>query len=163
MSIFKPLVLKDSVEIKTTPEEIWNFFYNLEENYKAWHPEEHVLFKWTEGKPMETGSKYYAEEYIHGKLRRFYGTIEEVVPNRKIVFKHGLPISLASGGFEINLEPKDSYTVFTAVNFINAPKLVSFLARFSEYKTLDNMIEVVKKHTVEEGENLKMVLEGEKD
>ncbi|MBM4241436.1 MAG: SRPBCC family protein [Euryarchaeota archaeon] len=163
MNIFKPLVLKDSVEIKTTPEKIWAFFYNLEENYKAWHPEEHVLFKWTKGKPMETGSGYYAEEYIHGKLRKFYGTIGEVVPYRKIVFNHGFPISLASAGFELHIEPKDSNSVFTSVSYIRAEKLMRVLVKFSEYKEMENLIKIGQKHTREEGENLKKILEGKND
>jgi hypothetical protein len=40
MPLFKQLVLKDSIEIKTTPEKIWEFFTNLEQNYKTWHPED---------------------------------------------------------------------------------------------------------------------------
>ncbi len=47
MKLFKPLILTDSIEIKTTPEKIWEFFSNLEKNYKAWHPKDHILFKWT--------------------------------------------------------------------------------------------------------------------
>lgn len=35
MKLFKPLILTDSIEIKTTPEKIWEFFTNLEKNYKA--------------------------------------------------------------------------------------------------------------------------------
>ncbi len=158
MSLFKQLVLRDSVEIETTPEKIWDFFYHLDRNYKSWHPKDHVVFRWT-GEPMEVDSKYYAEEYINGKLRKFYGTITEVIPYEKIVFKHGFPISLASGGFEIQLERKGSNTVFTAVNYINAEKIFRFIARFSEYRTLENMIEIGRKHTIEEGENLKKILE----
>jgi len=41
----------------------WDFFYHLDRNYKSWHPEEHIVFKWT-GEPMKIGSKYYAEEYL---------------------------------------------------------------------------------------------------
>ena len=30
--------------------------FKKEKNYKAWHPKDHVEFKWTKGKPMESGS-----------------------------------------------------------------------------------------------------------
>lgn len=155
MKFFKQLVLKDSIEIKTTPEKIWDFFYNLEKNYKTWHPEEHVLFKWTEGKPMETGSKWYGEEYLNGKLRKFKGTISEAVPNRKISFKISFPISLASPGFEWLIEPKGSNSVFTAISYIRCIGFYRLIAK----KHMDEVIEVGKKHVKEEGENLKKILE----
>ena len=90
------MILKDSIEIKTTPDRIWAFFANLEKNYKSWHPEDHVIFKWTKGNPMESGSSWYAEEVVHGKVFKLKGTIGEVIPNRKIVFKYSFPISLAA-------------------------------------------------------------------
>ena len=61
MSLFKHLELKDSIDIKATPEKIWDFFVNLDKNYKSWHPEDHILFKWIKGKPMELGSQFYGE------------------------------------------------------------------------------------------------------
>ena len=42
MTLFKQLVLRESIEIKTTPEKILEFFTNLEQNYKTWHPEDHI-------------------------------------------------------------------------------------------------------------------------
>ena len=155
MKFFKQLVLKDSIEIKTTPEKIWDFFYNLEKNYKTWHPEEHVLFKWTEGKPMETGSKWYGEEYLNGKLRKLKGTISEAVPNRKISFKFPFPMSLVSPGFEWLIEPEGSNSVFTAVGYIRCIGFYRLIAK----KHMDELIEVDKKHVKEEGENLKKILE----
>ena len=101
MSLFKLFILEDSIEIKTTPEKIWEFFANLEQNYKSWHPEDHVLFKWTRGKPMTTGSAWYGEEFLGGNLKKFKGTIGEVVPNRKIVFQYAFPTRLISLGFAL--------------------------------------------------------------
>lgn len=120
MKLFKPLILKDSVEIKTTPEKIWEFFTNLEKNYKAWHPKDHVLFKWTKGKPMETGSRWYGEEVVMGKVFKLKGIIGKVIPNRKIVFKYSFPISLVAPWFEWSIEPKGSNSVFTTRSYIRA-------------------------------------------
>lgn len=162
MKLFEPLALKDSIEIKTTPEKIWNFFYNLEKNYKAWHPEDHVSFKWTKGKPMETGSHWYAGEYIFGELKKGKGTIGEVIPNRKIVFKNAFPVSIVFSRFEWLIEPKDSKSVFTAVSYIRAEKIMRKLASVfhsSDKKNLDTIIAAGKKHVKEEGENLKKILE----
>jgi len=159
MALFKPFVLKDSIEIKTSPEKIWEFFVNLEQNYKAWHPEDHIIFKWTKGAPMEVGSTFYAEEYAMGKVKAGKGTIDEVIPNRKIVFKYPFPVSLVSPGFEWHIEPKGSTSVFTAISYVRAERIMRILIKFSEYKNMETLIEVGKKHVKEEGENLKKILE----
>ena len=159
MPLFKPLVLTDSIEIKTTPEKIWEFFTNLEKNYRTWHPEDHVIFQWIKGKPMEAGSKFYAEEYVLGKIKKFSGTVSEVVPYRKIVFRYSFPLSLVSTGFEWRIEPKGSSSVFTAISSIRAERIMRTLVKYSEYKGMETLIEVGKKHVKEEGENLKKILE----
>ncbi len=46
MKILKDLILKHSIEIKTSPEKIWEYFSNLEQNYTSWHPKDHISFKW---------------------------------------------------------------------------------------------------------------------
>jgi len=155
MKLFKPLILKDSVEIKTTPEKIWEFFTNLEKNYRAWHPKDHVLFKWTKGKPMETGSRWYGEEVVMGKVFKLKGIIGKVIPNRKIVFKYSFPISLVAPWFEWSIEPKGSNSVFTTRSYIRAGDLSLKLAR----KEMETKIAMHNQHTREEGKNLKKILE----
>jgi hypothetical protein len=162
MGLFKTLVLKDTIEINTTPEKIWGFFYNLEKNYKAWHPKDHVSFKWTKGKPMETGSHWYAGEYMSGELKKGGGIIGEVIPNRKIVFKNAFPMSIVFPRFEWLIEPKGSKSVFTAVSYIRAEKFMRKLASAfhrQDKKNLDTIIAAGKKHVKEEGENMKKILE----
>ena len=83
MALFERIVSKDTVEINTTPEKIWEFWVNMDKNYKAWHPEDHILFRWTKGRPMEEGSRIYAEETVGGKLIKGKATFVNVVPNRK--------------------------------------------------------------------------------
>ena len=159
MALFKQLVLKDAIEIKTTPEKIWEFFYNLEQNYKTWHPEDHIIFQWTKGKPMEVGSNFYAEEFVMGKIKKFKGTIDEIIPNRKIVFKYSFPLFLVSPGFEWQIEPKGSNSVFTSISIVRCEKFMRKLLKYSEYKGIETLIKVGKKHVKEQGENLKKILE----
>jgi uncharacterized protein YndB with AHSA1/START domain len=155
MGLFEPLILTDSIEIETTPEAIWGFFANLEKNYKAWHPRDHVVFRWTKGKPMESGSGWYGEEIVRGKVFKLKGTIGEVIPNRKIVFKYSLPISLVAPWFEWSIEPKGSISVFTARSYLRAGKF--FLRYFK--KEMEFKLELHRQHVREEGENLKRILE----
>jgi len=155
MSLFKKWELKDSIEIKTTPEKIWEFFVNLEKNYKSWHPEDHILFKWTKGKPMELGSHFYAEEIMGGKAVKIKGFACEVVPFRKIVFKYSFPLSIVAPGTGSLIEPKASSSVFTAISYIRAGNLLYNLSK----EKMERSIEIHKKHVREEGENLKAILE----
>jgi hypothetical protein len=155
MSLFSPLILSDSIEIDTTPEKIWDFFANLEKNYKAWHPQDHILFKWTKGKPMEPGSKWYGEEVVRGKVFRLKGTIGAVIPCRKIMFKYSFPVSLAAPGFEWSIDPNGTRSVFTARSFLRAGDLFYKLSR----KEMEEKIDLHNRHVKEEGENLKKILE----
>ncbi|MFC1786805.1 SRPBCC family protein [Halobacteriota archaeon] len=155
MSLFGQMELKHSIEINTTPKKIWEFFYNIEKNYTKWHPEDHILFKWTKGRPQEEGSTFYAEQYVMGELKKYKGTIVEIVPNKKIVSKFSFPISLISPKIEWLIEPKGSNSVFTAITYMRAGSLLSKIFK----KGMKTLIEAHDKHVGEEGENLKKILE----
>jgi len=154
MGLFSQWILTDKIKIRTSPEKIWDFFINLEKNYIDWHPDDHKKFKWI-GKPMESGSKWYAEELMHGHLFRLKGTIGEVIPNRKIVFKYSFPLSLVSPKFEWIITSEENCSTFTANGYLNAG---DFFYKLSE-KEMDWKVEATKKHTKEEGENLKKLME----
>jgi hypothetical protein len=72
MVFFEDRVLTESIEIKTTPEKIFNFLTGIVDDvsYRAWHQKDHVRLRWLEGKPWAEGSVMYAEEYLHGKLHK---------------------------------------------------------------------------------------------
>ena len=155
MSLFKPLILSHSIEIKTTPEKIWDFFKNIELNYTTWHSEDHVKFHWTKGEPLEEGSTIYSEQYVMGKITKYKGMVAESIPNRKITFKFFYPVSMISPKIEWLMQPKDTNTVFTAITYIRAGHLYKKLFK----KGMKNIIEAHDKHVAEEGENLKIILE----
>ncbi len=155
MGLLTQWELKDSIEIKTTPEDIWDFFVNLEKNYKSWHPEDHVVFKWTKGKPMELGSHFYAEEIMGGKLFKIKGFAYEVVPHRKIFFKYSFPFFFFFFCNGSLIETNGSSSVFTAISYIRAGNFFSKLFKKEMMKNID----IHEKHVREEGENLKAILE----
>jgi len=41
----KMITLRDSVEIRTTPEKVFEWFMHFDENYVSWHPD-HVKRSW---------------------------------------------------------------------------------------------------------------------
>ena len=153
MAFLKRIVLKDTVEINTTPEKIWDFWANMDKNYKAWHPEDHILFRWTKGRPMEEGSTIYAEEVVGGQLLKGKVTCVGVVPNRKFALKLPFPRSFFCK-YEYLIEPRGENTAFTAYTYLKYPGFAQ--------KRIDSVIEVGEKHVREEGENLKRILEGDR-
>jgi hypothetical protein len=155
MPIFKEVIIRDSIGIATTPERIWDFFYHLDTNYRIWHPDDHILFKWVRGKPMGIGSEIYAEETMDGHFVKLKSTVIESVPNKKIVFKNHFPTSFITPRIEWRMEAKGPKTVFTAITY----NRIGWLFRTFAKNRVDHIIKIAKKHMREEGENLKRILE----
>ena len=155
MKLFKDLILKHSIEIKTSPEKIWEYFVNLEKNYTTWHPKDHILFKWTKGNPLEKGALCYAEQYVMGKVTKYNTICAEIILNKKIVFKFSFPISLITPKIEWIIESKGSNTVFTAITYMRMGNLLKVIFK----KEMDKLIKAHDKHVGEEAENLKRILE----
>jgi hypothetical protein len=156
--LLEDLYLQHSIEIRTSPERIFEFFRHLHlgENYRRLHPEDHVLIHWVRGEPWQEGSVVYAEQYAHGKLHKLKYIITRVVPNREIEFSplsRFLRIYFPRNTFSV--EQRGYTSVFTATVHIRVGWLMKKLAR----KKFEAAIESARKHVREEGENLKDLLE----
>jgi len=156
MDVYKEFVLKHSIEIEAPPEKVWDFFHNIEKNYKIWHPGDHILFKWTKGNPLEVGSTIYSEQKMGDELAKVKGTCTEIIPKRKITFKFDFPTSFMCPKIEWLIEPNGKDSIFTAVTYYKFGRL--FL-KFSKDK-VEHILETTEKHMEEEGRNLKKILEG---
>ena len=158
MKLLEDIVLTDSIEIHTTPEKVFGFFLRIvdDASYRAWHPEDHVAFRWIKGKPWQEGSMAYAEEYIHGKLHKFKFLIKKVVANRQIEL---VPLSRFLRIYfprnALLIEPRDGSCVFTASGVLRVGRVAKLLAK----SKLEQGLLSVSKHVKEEGENLKRILE----
>ena len=158
MKFFEEVVLKDSIELKTTAEKVFKFLTSIvdDDSYRAWHKEDHVSFRWLKGKPWTEGSVLYAEEYIHGKLHKLKFEIIKIVPEKRIEYT---PTSRFVRKFfpknEFIIEQKGEYCIFTALGTYRVGKIGKFFFK----KTIENSLSSVKKHMREEGENLKSILE----
>lgn len=158
MALLEKVTLINSIEIKTTPEKLFEFFANLsdDERYRAWHPDDHVSLRWIKGEPWQVGSVVYAEEYLHGKLHKLKFIITKVVRNRRIEYaptNRFLRFYFPKNTFSV--DQKGDICVFTAAGTYRIGWLFKTFAR----KKVERALLSVKKHMKEEGENLKSILE----
>ncbi len=147
------ITLKDSIEIITTPEKLFNGLINIfssEEYFKRWH-KDHVKSYWIKGKPFEIGSVLYVEEYLHGELHKmkFIGT--KLEPNRRVEYKLLFPMSIICPKGSFIIEPKEESCIFTAT--------LSFRFGWLFSKFAKGRVEAIKKHMEREGKNLKKIVE----
>ena len=149
------IVLRDTVEIKASPEEIFEFFVHFKENFYAWHPD-HVECRYLRGSSiLEKDAILYVEEYLHGDLHRLKLRATKVIPDSRVEYTAGFGIG---GAFEV--QPREDSVLFIAEITIGlgVPGLGSLLDRTME-RVLASRIEAMEQHMAEEGENLKQWLE----
>jgi hypothetical protein len=158
MTIFEDVVLKDSIDIKAHPEDVFNFLTSIvdDDSYRAWHKDDHVSFKWVKGNPWEKDSILHAEEYIHGKRHKFDFKITEIVKNQRVEYT---PTSRFVRMFfpknEFIIEPIGDSCRFIAQGTYRIGKIGKLFFK----KSIEKGLSSVKKHMREEGENLKTILE----
>ena len=149
------IVLKDTVEIKAAPEQIFDFFVHFKENFHAWHPD-HVECRYLnfEGTAKE-GSVIYIEEYLHGKLHKLKLHITRLKPNSRIEYK----TFLGSKGVFI-IEARGDNSLFRAEMYMGTNvRLIASLVDIIMKKSMSRRLQGIKQHMSEEGQNLKGILE----
>ena len=155
------ITIRDSVEINASPKNIFEWFAHLDTNWKSWHPEDHVECRYLKGSPIEKGSILYMEAYILGKSQNGKFHVTNVVPNSRIEFKWGFPLSLFGAGGAFIIEPKGANSLFINDNYIGIkiPLLGSIIDKFTQILLGRRFIGALKKHMVEEGQILKRIME----
>lgn len=155
LKIQKHMTLLHEVDVKTSTQKIWEFLINIDKNYSAWHPADHILFQWTKGEPFEKGSRFYAEQYMTGEKVKYTGRITECIPGEKITMKFSFPLSLITEKIEMIIEDHGSYSTFKHVTYMKFKLLSRTLFKKQNIKMLHDM----DTHIKTEGENMKSILE----
>ena len=158
MKLLEEIVIEDSIEIEAEPEAVFKFLLNLKDDasYRAWHPNDHISFRWVKGKPWEVGSIVYAKEYIHGVIHTLKFVVTKMIPNRLIEY---IPTFWL---FRIFI-PRNSFIIertsrgcnFKAVGCYRVGRIGKLFAK----KRITEGINSIKKHLREEGEYLKCSVE----
>jgi uncharacterized protein YndB with AHSA1/START domain len=154
-TIQKHMTLVHEVNINASPEKIWDFLINIETNYKAWHPGDHILFRWTKGAPFEKGSTFYAEQNMMGEKVKYNGRIPECIPGEKITMQFSFPLSLITDKIEMIVEGHDSNSTFKHVTYMKFKFLSRTLFKKQNIRLLNDM----DAHVRAEGENMKKMIE----
>ena len=154
MGLFVPYVITSSTIIDATPEQIWDFFYHIENNYQKWH-DDHDFWRWTRGDPLEVGSKIDSQETVGGHKGGIKATVIESVRNKKIAIRPEWPLSFMCPRLEWIIERKGDDTYFIARTHYSFGKIFLTLRK----KSVDEILFLTQKHMDEEGVNLKNILE----
>ena len=147
--------MTSTTEIATRPEKVWDFFLNLEDNYKRWHPEEHEYWRWKKGNPLEIGAKIDSLEIVDGHKSRIRAVVVDSIENEKIGLKPNWPISIMCPKLEWIIEDKGDKVDFIAKTYYKFGKIFRTLNKNAASEIMD----LTQKHMDEEGENLKRILE----
>ncbi len=154
-SLQKHMILVHEVKIKALPEKIWEFLTHIEANYKAWHPGDHILFRWTRGAPFEKGAPFYAEQNMMSEKVKYKGKISECVPGERIIMNFSFPLSLITEKIEMLVEDHGSFSVFKHVTHMK----FRFLSRKLFKKQNIQLLNDMDAHVRTEGENMKKIIE----
>jgi hypothetical protein len=142
------ITLRESVEIDSSPQKLFDWFRNLDKNYTAWHPD-HI--KWTFEGGFGEGSRCRYEERLHGDLHKARAVLLRVEDDRLIEFRHFFPMSMVCPGGSFIIERRGNWSLFTATLHFRAGRLFSMIA--------GRRVDAIKRHMKEESQNLKRILE----
>ena len=145
--------LEESILINVPPEKIWSWLLKLTDHYLDWH-NSHIKASWKKGEPNQVGSIMYFEEMVGSEFLKMSAKITKLIPNSFFEFKTvgSLKLIVPRGTFEII--PKGDNSIFKATLDFRMGKFLS--------KIVKKKVNEIRQHMIQEGENLKKILENEK-
>ena len=146
--------LRDSINIRSTPAQIFSWLGRMPHEYEAWHPD-HVACRVLHGSMFEAGSEIVCEEYLHGKLHTMRFHMTKVVPDKRIEFE---VVGMGKGAFEAQ-DSGDGVRFVAELDIGSDAPIIGRLFDFIFPWLFKNRIEAIKQHMAEEGRNLKAILE----
>jgi hypothetical protein len=148
------IALRDTIEIRTSPEQVFDFFVHFRENFMAWHPD-HVRCWYLEDGPLQEGSVFFVQEYLHTKMRTLEFLVTRLVPYSRIEYR--IP-PMVRGAFAVEQRGPD--ILFTAeICFGTRTPLLGDVLDGMLHMLMGRRLAALKQHMVEEGRTLKLILE----
>jgi len=157
MPFFDDVVLKESIEITTTPENLFSYLTSIvdDASFKTLNAD-NISFRWQQGDPWSVGSIAFAEKYLHGKPHRFRFIVSNIAPHRHIEF---MPTSRLMRMFfpkkEFIIEQTDDGCRLIS----SATFRIGWIGKKLFKKSIDDGLSHFKAYLKEEGKNLRKLLE----
>ena len=154
--------IKETIVINSNPERIWEFLSSLHQdnNYKKWHPKDHITYILRKGSMGKVGGIAYFEESLGTfTLRLSYITVKANYPN--YVEYEAVPplrwLYAGKGTFTMDWLDAES-TKFTA--YVEYGYRIPVFGQVFDWITEKLVpLAVARTHIREEGENIKHILE----
>lgn len=146
--------LRDSIEIYTTPRNLFAWLDRLPAVYTSWHPD-HVACKVLHGSMLEVGSEIECEEYLHGKIHSMRFRMTKVVPDKRVNF---VIEGIGQGAFEAEVSG-DKVRFIAELDIGSDKPIIGRLFDLIFPLFFNKRIEAMRQHMAEEGRNLKLILE----
>ncbi len=149
--------LKDSIEIKTTPEKIFDWFRNLDKHFTEWHPNHKKFVKVTGG--MDEGDVIYFEEFVGGVWYKVKCKITKIEKS-----ENGWRVDVKSLLAQISfiVEEKGDGCIFTHIETFGVKTpIIGNVVDFLMLKVFHFRIrfDLIQKDMEEDGKKLKEILE----
>ena len=146
--------LRDNVEIRTTPGQLFAWLGRMPEEYESWHPD-HVACRVLHGSVLEVDSEIECQEYLHGKLHSLRFRMTKVIPDKRVEF---VIERMGRGAFEAQANG-DTVTFVAELDIGSDAPIVGRFVDFIISRLFNQRIESMRQHMAEEGRNLKTILE----
>ncbi len=145
------MILTDTTWIAAAPERVFRFFQAMDENYTRWHPD-HLAFHWIDGDGLVEGGRFRMEERIAGKTLRRTMVLTRVQIGRLVEFAPANRfVRLLMPRLRFRMSPEDDGCRLDTEIRVRTGPVGAWLNR--------REFEAVRRHMMEEGENLKRILE----
>lgn len=146
------MILQESLLIAAPPAAAFDFFRQMDSNYRRWHPD-HVSFEWLDDTRLAVGSRFRFEERINGKPIRRTDRMNRIVEDRLVEFQPQnalFRLFLRSVSFAMEPEGAGGCRLTQTITLRIGP-----LGRWLNRRDFA----AVERHMREEGWNLKALLE----
>jgi hypothetical protein len=150
--------LKDSIEIKATPEKIFDWFINMDnKSFTEWHPNHKKFVRVTGG--MEEGDIVYAEECVSGIWYKLKLKITKIERS-----ENGWKVELKDLRFPAKIifitKAKGDGCIFTHIETWGFERpIIGNIVDFLVKALLQKRIDIVQRDIEEDNKNLKGLLE----
>ena len=112
--------VRAEIEIKASPEAIWDYMVHLDRWWLRSNPKEHIALSLIEGDRIEEGAKFVLKEYIAGVEGEAIAEIKQLLPLKRLVWQSleahyklfGIAIDVEEGG-EFELQARGDASVLS--------------------------------------------------